>query len=117
MKRIDKPWGYELIFAETQYYVGKILFIGKGKRLSLQFHKKKDETIFLSKGKMLLEVSSKTNPEVLESRVLKRGEAHRIVPGTIHRFHALENCEIFEVSTVESDDIVRLKDDYGRVAV
>ena len=115
MKRIDKPWGYELIFAETEHYIGKILFIVRGKRLSLQFHKKKDETIFLFKGKMLLEVSSKSEPEVLESKVMKQGEAHRIVPGTIHRFHALENCEIFEVSTTESDDIVRLKDDYGRV--
>lgn len=114
MKRIEKPWGYELIFAETEYYIGKILFIKKGKRLSLQFHKKKDETIFLFKGKMLLEVSSEINPEVLENKIMKHGESHRIIPGTIHRFHALENCEIFEVSTVELDDIIRLKDDYGR---
>lgn len=114
MRRIDKPWGYELIFAETEYYIGKILFIEKGKRLSLQFHKKKDESIFLYKGKMTLEVSSKIDPEMLENKILKQGESHRIVPGTIHRFHALEDCEIIEVSTIELDDIVRLKDDYGR---
>lgn len=115
MKRIDKPWGYELIFAETEFYIGKILYIQKGKRLSLQFHKQKDETIFLNKGKMILEVSSIINPEVLDSKILNEGGAHRIIPGTIHRFHALENCEIFEVSTKEIDDIVRLKDDYGRL--
>ena len=114
MRRIDKPWGYELTFAETEYYIGKILFIEKGKRLSLQFHKKKDETIFLLKGKMILEVSSKTSADVFDNKILKYGESHRIIPGTIHRFHALEDCEIIEVSTTELDDVVRLKDDYGR---
>lgn len=109
--KVDKPWGYELIFADTDKYVGKVLFIKKGGRLSKQYHEKKDETIFLNEGRMELFLDGGRGAETV---VLEPGEAQRIEPGVIHRMAALEDCYVFEVSTTELDDVVRLEDDFGR---
>ena len=112
MKKVDKPWGYELIFAQTNNYAGKILHINKDEKLSLQYHKTKEETIYLSRGLMKLEIEQDGN---LLEVILQVGESYHIPPGTKHRFSALEECDIFEVSTPQLDDIVRLEDQYGRV--
>lgn len=105
--KINKPWGYELIWAKTNKYVGKILFINKGHKLSKQYHLKKDETILLKKGKMTLEI----NDSLKEINV---GDSFHIKPGVIHRMIAVEDCEVIEVSTPELKDVVRLEDDYNR---
>jgi len=112
MKRVDKPWGYELIFAHTNDYVGKIIHINKNHQLSLQYHRTKEETIYLSQGLMKLEVEEDGNIVALLLRV---GESYHIQPGIKHRFTALEECELFEVSTPHLEDVVRLEDRYGRV--
>ena len=113
-KIVDKPWGYEEIIVQTDKYVMKRLFIRSGERLSRQFHVKKDETIYVSKGLLLLDLSENDS----ESNILKlsEGKSWRIKPKTIHRFTAPEDqsVELFEVSTPELDDVVRLSDDYGR---
>ncbi|MBI2060537.1 MAG: cupin domain-containing protein [Nitrospirae bacterium] len=110
--RVPKPWGHELIFARTRRYVGKVLHIRKGRRLSLQFHKKKDESILVVDGKLHLTYGR--NPKRLATRVLKPGQTFHVTPRLIHRFRALETCSLFEVSTPELWDVVRLQDDYGR---
>jgi mannose-6-phosphate isomerase-like protein (cupin superfamily) len=109
--RVTKPWGYELIFAHTDRYVGKVLHIEKGHQLSRQYHKVKDETIFVSTGRLVLEVGPAGS---VVTRTLGPGEGFRVRPGTIHRFVAAETCDLLEVSTPELDDVVRLEDDYGR---
>ena len=113
-KIVEKPWGHEEIIVHTDKYVMKKLFIKAGHRLSKQFHVKKDETIYVSKGLLLLDLSDAPG----ESNILKlkEGKSWRIVPKTVHRFTAPEdqNVELFEVSTPELDDIIRLQDDYGR---
>ncbi|MBT8398031.1 MAG: cupin domain-containing protein [Gemmatimonadetes bacterium] len=111
--RVEKPWGYELIWAQTSEYVGKILHINAGESLSLQYHEVKDETIFLYSGKMRFWVGS--SMEVLEEVELGEGEAFRVLPGTIHRMQALTECDVFEASTPQLDDVVRIEDRYGRV--
>jgi mannose-6-phosphate isomerase len=109
---VDKPWGHESIWAETERYVGKILHIRAGQRLSLQFHEKKDESILVIRGKLRLELESETG----EMRVteLGPGESARIHTGRKHRFGAIEDCDLVEVSTPELDDVVRVQDDFGR---
>jgi mannose-6-phosphate isomerase len=107
--RFDKPWGYELRWAITDRYLGKILHVNKGEALSLQYHEKKDETIMLSSGLLDLELDGETYR-------LQPGDFAHITPGTRHRMVAVEDCDIFEVSTPEIDDVVRLEDRYGRVA-
>ncbi len=111
-KIVDKPWGYEEIFASTERYVGKILFIRAGQALSLQFHERKDETIRMLEGIMRL----LAGPDVdrLEPHVLEPGDRFHIPPGTIHRMLAEEDSLVLEVSTPELDDVVRLEDRYGR---
>jgi mannose-6-phosphate isomerase len=113
-KIIEKPWGHEEIIVHTDKYVMKKLWINEGQRLSRQFHVKKDETVFVSKGTLLLDLS--TND--LENNIMKleEGQSWRIIPNTIHRFTAPDDrpVELFEVSTPELDDVVRLSDDYGR---
>ena len=113
-KIVDKPWGYEEIIVQTNSYVMKKIFIRAGHRLSRQFHAQKDETVYVSKGVLLLDLSENDS----ESNILKlsEGKSWRIKPKTIHRFTAPEDqsVELFEVSTPELDDIVRLHDDYGR---
>ena len=111
-RRVEKPWGHEEIWAETERYVGKVLCITQGKRLSLQLHEKKDESIMVLSGRLRLELENDSGElEVLE---LGPRETRRIPTGRKHRFGAIEDCELVEVSTPELDDVVRIEDDYGR---
>jgi mannose-6-phosphate isomerase len=110
--KVDKPWGHELHWAKTERYVGKVLHVTAGHALSLQYHNVKDETIFLWKGKLLFEIQ---NGDALEKREMLPGESVHITPHTIHRMTAIEDSDIFEVSTPELDDVVRLEDRYGRI--
>ena len=110
--RVDKPWGYELIWAHTDKYVGKILHIRKGESLSYQYHEVKDETIHLLRGAMTLEVESEGRRRSLS---LGAGDCFHITPGMKHRMTAVEECDVLEASTPELDDVVRLEDRYGRV--
>jgi len=110
-RRVDKPWGYELHWAHTDRYVGKLIHVNKGHALSLQYHNVKDETIFLWSGRMLFEIEVDGQ---LQGREMAPGEAVHVTPTTVHRMTALEDCDIFEVSTPELDDVVRLEDRYGR---
>ncbi len=113
IQKVEKPWGYELIWAKTNDYVGKILHINQGHQLSLQYHKEKEETIFLSKGKMTFQFENEAG-QMIEV-TMQPGEAHHIPSGRKHRMIADEDCDIFEVSTPQLDDIIRLEDGYGRV--
>lgn len=110
--RVGKPWGYELIWAHTDRYVGKILHIRKGESLSYQYHRVKDETIHLLSGVMELDIGDDTGRA---AHRLEPGACFRITPGTRHRMTALEDCDVLEVSTPELDDVVRLEDLYGRI--
>jgi len=110
--RVEKPWGYELHWALTERYVGKVLHVNAGHALSLQYHNRKDETILLWSGRILMEIQEEDG---LAKREMRPGERLRIPPGTIHRMTALEDSDIIEVSTPELDDVVRLEDRYGRV--
>ena len=110
-RRVEKPWGHELWWAVTDRYVGKILHVKAGHRLSLQFHRVKDETIHLLAGELTLQVDT---GEGLTDRRLAPGESFRITPGTRHRMIAVTDCDILEASTPEVDDDVRLEDAYGR---
>src|SRR6185503_3384167 len=110
--RVDKPWGYELIFAQTDRYVGKVLHVSSGQALSLQYHEVKDETLYLTDGEVELWVEEDGN---LVRTLLRGGESYRIRPYTKHRMIAGEaGCDIIEVSTPELEDVVRLEDRYGR---
>lgn len=111
---VDKPWGNELIWAQTETYVGKILHIVAGESLSLQYHRVKDETVMLLSGRMRFEHYA----EGEEPRVVELGprEPFHIAPGVRHRMTAIEECDVLEVSTPQLDDVVRLEDRYGRVA-
>jgi mannose-6-phosphate isomerase-like protein (cupin superfamily) len=111
MERVDKPWGYELRFARTDRYAGKVLFVKEGAQLSLQFHEHKDEAFFVQEGTLELVLGRGAEQQVLR---LHPGEARRIPPHTVHRFRALTDVLLFEVSTPELEDVVRLEDDYGR---
>lgn len=111
-RRVDKPWGHELIWAHTDRYVGKILVIEAGKRLSLQLHERKDETIYVLSGRLRL--LSGPRDGKIQATELGPGDHRRIPVGTVHRYEAVERCELVEVSTPELDDVVRLEDDYGR---
>jgi mannose-6-phosphate isomerase-like protein (cupin superfamily) len=113
MRRVSKPWGEEIIFAETDRYAGKILVVRRDEILSLQYHERKDETLYLYKGRVRLWLEEDGK---LAERILAPGEALRIPPGLRHRLQALEDSEVFEVSTPELDDVVRLEDRYGRLA-
>lgn len=113
MRRIEKPWGYETIWAEGTAFVGKILHIEEGHRLSLQFHREKDEAILVQSGTMELLLEDESGS--LKTRRLEAGDSARILPGMRHRFTALTSCDIVEVSTPQLKDVVRLEDDYGRV--
>ncbi len=110
-RKTEKPWGFELLFALTPKYAGKLIFIRKGHRLSLQYHEKKDETIYLHQGKVLLEIEEGGQ---MVSKTFLPGQSVRVPPHTRHRLKAIEDATFFEVSTTELDDVVRLEDDYGR---
>jgi mannose-6-phosphate isomerase-like protein (cupin superfamily) len=112
-RRVDKPWGYELIWAHAGAYVGKVLFVKAGESLSLQFHREKDESWLVQSGRARLELGSAGDP-LLSQEVVSGGAAFHFPPGTVHRVTALEDTTILEVSTPQLDDIVRLEDRYGR---
>lgn len=112
-RRIDKPWGYELVWALTEQYCGKLLVVNAGHSLSLQFHREKDESWLVQAGRAKIELSN-AGDAVLKEEVVGPGAAFRFVPGTVHRVTALEDTTILEVSTPQLDDIVRLEDSYGR---
>jgi mannose-6-phosphate isomerase-like protein (cupin superfamily) len=109
--RIPKPWGYELLYARSGSYAGKILHIDCGKRLSRQYHQVKEETLYVHTGRMDLEIGS--GGEV-EHVVLGPGDCYHLPPGTVHRMTAIEDTDVLEVSSPELDDVVRIEDDYGR---
>ena len=111
VKRVEKPWGYELHWAATDRYVGKLIHVNAGHALSLQYHNLKDETIYLHSGKLLFEIQVDGK---LTAREMLPGEAVHVTPTTVHRMTAIEDSDIFEVSTPELDDVVRLEDKYGR---
>jgi mannose-6-phosphate isomerase len=109
--RIEKPWGYELHWAKTKRYVGKVIHVDAGHALSLQYHNFKDETILLWSGLVKFEVGEGANKNTWE---MKPGEKIHLPPKTVHRMTAIEDSDMIEVSTPELDDVVRLEDRYGR---
>ncbi|HEX7189995.1 MAG TPA: cupin domain-containing protein [Thermoanaerobaculia bacterium] len=111
VQRIPKPWGYELIFAKTARYVGKILHVNKGETLSLQYHNVKEETLYVVRGELKLTIESDGDRRVLP---LREGESFHIPPRLIHRMEAVVDTDVAEVSTPELDDVVRIEDRYGR---
>ena len=112
MKKVDKPWGHELIWAVTDRYVGKVLHIKAGEKLSLQYHRKKDETVMVWAGRIRFEFFAEgQEPQIKE---MGPGEAFHVTPGLRHRMVAVEDTDMLEVSTTELDDVVRLEDAYGR---
>lgn len=112
MQHIPKPWGHEEVWAQTPHYVGKILVIKKGHRLSYQYHAKKEETILVWEGLLKVEFEKEGKRGLV---TLKAGETFHNPPLQKHRFIALEDCRIVEVSTPHLNDVVRLEDDYGRM--
>jgi mannose-6-phosphate isomerase len=112
VRRVEKPWGHEILFAHTESYCGKVIFVRKGEQLSLQFHREKDETIYVQQGRIELEAAGPG--EQLETEVVGAGRSFRLRPGTVHRWRALEDSIVLETSTPQLDDVVRLEDNYGR---
>jgi mannose-6-phosphate isomerase-like protein (cupin superfamily) len=111
-RRVEKPWGHEEIWAETERYAGKRIVIRSGRRLSLQLHRVKDESIYVLAGTLRLTLENDAGE--LEVCDLGPGEARRIPAGRRHRFEAVGDCEVMEVSTPELSDVVRFEDDFGR---
>lgn len=109
---VPKPWGHEVIWAHTDRYVGKILHIKAGHALSVQYHQRKDETVYLLSGELRYWV--KLDDDEMRDMKLTVGEAFRITPGTIHYIEAVTDCDVLEASTPDLDDVVRLSDRYGR---
>ena len=112
-RKVEKPWGWELIWAHADAYVGKILFVRAGHSLSLQFHREKDESWYVESGRAKLELGA-VGGGALNEEVIAPGGAFRFRPGTVHRVTALEDTTILEVSTPHLGDVVRLEDAYGR---
>ena len=112
-EKVEKPWGYELIWARSDAYAGKILFVRAGEALSLQFHNVKDEAWYVLEGRAELELGG-PGERILNREVIGPGAAFRLPPGTVHRLIAVADTKIVEVSTAELDDVVRLEDRYGR---
>ena len=110
--KVDKPWGYELWWALTDAYAGKILHLEKGHKLSVQFHEQKDESAYLLNGRLLLRKGP--SEEQMTTIELEPGAVWRNQPGEVHTLEALEDSDVLEVSTPELDDVVRLSDSYGR---
>jgi mannose-6-phosphate isomerase len=111
-QRVEKPWGYELWWAETPLYAGKILHVDAGQSLSLQMHREKDESSYLLSGRLRL--TRGPSADELTTEEVGPGFAWRVEPGTVHTIEALEDCDVLEVSTPHLDDVVRLRDRYGR---
>ena len=122
VRRVPKPWGYELIWAHTEQYVGKLLHINAGHALSVQYHERKDETIFLLRGRMKYGVRSEVGRRGSEAGAeamlaefeMAEGQSFRNTPGTVHQMIAITDCDVLEASTPHLDDVVRLVDRYGR---
>ena len=112
VKHVPKPWGHETIWAHTDAYVGKILHIKAGQALSVQYHNVKDETVYLLSGELIYRVWDGRRAARRASS--RSGEAFRITPGTVHQMEAVTDCDVLEASTPHLDDVVRLKDRYGR---
>ena len=113
VRTVPKPWGHETIWAHTDRYVGKILHIKAGQALSVQYHERKDETVYLLRGEMIYWVQTRPDGE-LEDQQLRVGDAFRITPGTVHYMEAVTDCDVLEASTPDLDDVVRITDRYGR---
>lgn len=111
-QRVEKPWGYELIWANTDRYVGKVLHVSAGHALSLQYHERKDETIHVLRGQMRFWAGR--SADELREVALPEGQSYRVLPGTVHRMEAVTDVDILEASTADLDDVVRLEDRYGR---
>jgi mannose-6-phosphate isomerase len=111
-RRVEKPWGHEVIWAETELYVGKLLHVKAGHALSLQYHERKDETIHLLRGEMRFLIGDAA--DALRDVGLREGQSFRLRPGTVHRMEAITDVDILEASTPHLDDVVRLEDRYGR---
>jgi mannose-6-phosphate isomerase-like protein (cupin superfamily) len=111
--RVDKPWGWELLWAHADGYVGKILFLRAGESLSLQFHRVKDEAWYVQSGRAKLELGD-AGQAVLHEEVIGPGACFHFKPGTVHRLTAIEDTTVLEASTPHLDDVVRLEDRYGR---
>ena len=109
--RVDKPWGYELVWARTERYAGKILHVNAGHVLSCQYHNVKDETMHVLRGELILRLGQ--GSELVE-RSFRAGESVHIPPGTVHQIEAVVDTDVLEASTPELDDLVRLSDRYGR---
>ena len=114
VRRVDKPWGYEIVFALTESYCGKVLFVRAGQALSLQYHEVKDEAWYVQSGRASLELGTVGDERSLDILEITPGDALHFSPGTIHRVTAIEDTTIIEVSTPNLDDVVRLEDRYGR---
>ena len=112
-RRVEKPWGWELIWADTDAYLGKTLFVRAGHSLSLQFHREKEESWYVESGRAQLELGA-AGQGALDAGVIEPGDCFHYPPGTVHRVTALEDTTILEVSTAHPDDVVRLEDAYGR---
>ena len=112
VRTVPKPWGHERIWALTDRYCGKVLVIETGKRLSLQYHEQKDESILVLSGRLLLHLADEDG--TVRARELGPGEACRVPVGVVHRYEAIERVELLEVSTPELEDVVRIEDDFGR---
>ena len=109
--RVEKPWGYELIWAKTGRYVGKVIHVRAGHALSLQYHNRKEETLLLWSGRLLFELGSEGRTRSWE---MQPGDRVHVAPGSVHRMTAIDDSDVFEVSTPELEDVVRLDDRYGR---
>ncbi|HET9544665.1 MAG TPA: cupin domain-containing protein [Gaiellaceae bacterium] len=112
VERVEKPWGHEILFARSETYCGKVIFVRAGEQLSLQFHRVKDETIYVHSGRIELEIGDPGGP--LDTEVVGPGRSFRLRPGVVHRWRALEDSVVLEASTPDLDDVVRLEDNYGR---
>lgn len=110
---VPKPWGFEIIWASTDAYAGKILHVNAGEALSVQYHNRKDETVYLMAGEMIYWVKLPGNDQ-LQDMKLRQGESFRVAPHTVHYIEAVTDCDILEASTAHLDDVVRLEDRYGR---
>ena len=112
VKRVEKPWGYEILFAHTENFSAKVIHVRKGEQLSLQFHREKEEVVYVHAGRIELEIGEPGRQPDVE--VVGAGRAFHLAPGVVHRWRALEDTVILEASTPELDDVVRLEDRYGR---
>lgn len=113
VRRVSKPWGYEIIWAHTDRYAGKVLHIRAGHALSVQYHEQKDETVYLLAGQLRYWVQLEGEAGLRDMQ-LQQGDAFRITPGTVHYMEAVTDCDVLEASTSELEDVVRLQDRYGR---